>query len=259
MMLPKQIKGNQEAHNKLIELMLINAMLTANQQKLYDPNKVDGKKITNEPGLKIPVKTGDGDLRSAYLPVETPNVPGYVQSLIEMFKNDIKDIGLIYEAATGETPGAVTAASAIAMLAEQASIPIEDINKQLFKTMEEIYEMTASRITEFSQETRFMSVKQNQTVVDPNTGAEMQQEVETPVSYIGTNYADLDYMVTVQAIKGNPLSKAYAAEQARQLYNDKVINAEIYLESIDFPLKDKALEWIQRKNRAIGGQLWMKL
>lgn len=239
MMLPKQIKGNQESLNKLIEAMLTSAVKTANQQKLADLNRVDVSKITSEPGLIIPVKTsGDGaPLSSAYLPVENGSVPAYVTNLVDMFKFDIKDIGNINDATTGATPGNVTAASAIAMLAEQATIPIEDLNKQLFKTMEEIYEMTSSRITQFSQETRTMTTK----VKDPTTG----QEVEQPMQYKGTDFADLDYKITIAAIKGNPTSKAYAAEEARQLYLDKVIDAETYLESTDFALKDKALEKLQ--------------
>ena len=235
MMLPKQIKGNQESLNKLIEAMLTSAVKTANQQKLADLNRVDVLKITNEPGLIIPVKNGNGaPLTSAYVPVENGSVPSYVTNLIDMFKYDIKDIGNINDATTGATPGNVTAASAIAMLAEQATIPIEDLNKQLFKTMEEIYEMTSSRITQFSQETRTMTTK----VKDPTTG----QEVEQPMQYKGTDFADLDYKITIAAIKGNPTSKAYAAEEARQLFLDKVIDAETYLESTDFALKDKALE-----------------
>ena len=233
MMLPKQIKGNQESLNKLIEAMLTNAVKTANQQKLYDPNRVDGAKITNEPGLMIPVKGGEGALSSAYVPVDNGSVPGYVDNLIEMFKNDIKDIGNINDATTGATPGNVTAASAIAMLAEQATIPIEDLNKQLFKTMEEIYEMTASRIIQFSEEERTMTTK-----VEDEQG----QEIEQPMQYRGTDFKGLDYKITIAAIKGNPTSKAYAAEEARQLFLDKVIDAETYLESTDFALKDKALE-----------------
>lgn len=229
--LPKQIKGNQESLNKLIEMVLTNAMRTANQQKLYDANRINGEKITNEPGLLIPVINNDGrPLSSAYEPVATPNMPPYVRELIEMFKNDIKDIGGIYEAATGDTPGQVTAATAIAMLAEQASIPIEDINKQLYKTFEEVYEMTASRIIQFVQEERMMMV------TDPETGA------EKPVYYRGTEFKDLDYKITIQATKATAMTKAYIAEQANQLFEKGLLTPEEYLESIDFPLKDKVIQ-----------------
>lgn len=73
-------------------------------------------------------------------------------------------------------------------------------------------------------------------IKDPETGQEV------PDSYRGTDFADLDYKVTVQAVKATAMTKAYVAEQAKQLLDLRIITPDEYMEAIEFPGKDKIIQ-----------------
>lgn len=103
-----------------------------NPQMFYDENSLDPRKILTKPGQYIPVRLGT--TRPTAVPVQ--DLPTYVVDLIERIKMHMDDISGQHQVSRAVSPGADTAASAIALLQETD-------DNFLFTTFDSIEKMVA--------------------------------------------------------------------------------------------------------------------
>jgi hypothetical protein len=109
-LIPLQIEYNR-TQSQIIEAK----NRSAKPQMLYDEGSVVPQKITTEPGLWIPIRPNA--IRPQ--PIPLTELPSYVVQFNERQERNFEDISGQHEVSRGGAPGGVSAATAIAYLAER--------------------------------------------------------------------------------------------------------------------------------------------
>jgi len=109
-LIPLQIEYNR-TQSQIIEAK----NRTSKPQMLYDEGSVVPQKITTEPGLWIPIRPNA--IRPQ--PIPLTELPSYVVQFNERQERNFEDISGQHEVSRGSAPGGVSAATAIAYLAER--------------------------------------------------------------------------------------------------------------------------------------------
>lgn len=109
-LIPLQIEYNR-TQSQIIEAK----NRTSKPQMLYDEGSVVPQKISTEPGLWIPVRPNA--IRPQPIPIT--ELPAYVVQFNERQERNFEDISGQHEVSRGGAPGGVSAATAIAYLAER--------------------------------------------------------------------------------------------------------------------------------------------
>lgn len=148
----EQLLSPQEYINDLTNQIIDNAKLTANMPWIIDKNSGIGKgQLTNRPGLVIRKNPGTQVERK-----QPPQMPVYVQEMIEILKRDIEIISGVHDVTQGRKPGSVTAANAILALQEAAQARIRLKVKLMENTLSKVGYMWYNRIKQFWVTTRFV-------------------------------------------------------------------------------------------------------
>jgi len=233
---PKNIMSNQKLLNKFLEMLTRNTMLTANPILFVDTKSgIDANKFIAKPGVVQPVNNlGQTKAAEWFQPPQiSRDVPMTIDKLIEL----IERMGGIYDAQTGETPAGVTAAAAIQMLVEQGSIPIKGIQRQLFNSIKNVYELMIELVKEFYTEQRYIRITDEQGNMDFQ-------------SFVGAHYAEIDLDVKVSAGASTPTSKAYIAQLGADLFKAGVLLASEYVDMQDgLPNKDKIVSRLREQEQ----------
>lgn len=258
----KQILPKQKLINQIEELEALNAMLTANNQKLVDANQgIDLNMLTNEPGLNIPVR----DTATAIKPIEIRPIPNYVHRIISDSKDDIREIANMQDVYTGEANAAVRTFGGTALLQERAATRNKRRGMRIEEACRDIVELWLGLMAENYTEARFARIV-------GDTQLDMEALSTKGVSFVpgpdgkpafvrfrGADLlAELNIDVQVNAGSGTPVSKALIAQQASTLlqlqsqygFNPPLITLEEYLNSIDFPNKAVIIERLRRSGQA---------
>lgn len=141
----EQLLSPQTYINDLTNQVIDNAKLTANMPWVIDKNSGIGKgQLTNRPGLII--RKNPGTMVDRLNP---PQMPQYVQEIIQTLKNDIEIISGVHDVTQGRKPGSVTAANAIIALQEAAQARIRLKVKLMEITLGEIGTMWYNRMQQF--------------------------------------------------------------------------------------------------------------
>jgi len=230
---PRNIMNNQKLLNKLMEMPTTSAMLTANPIALIDSQSgIDPNKWVSKPGMAWKVKNID----TAVKWLEPPQFQGDVFKLADMLTTYIEKITGLYDANTGETPGGVTAAAAIQMLQEQGSIPIKGIARNLYASIKEVYEQIIELVQENYTEDRYIRIE------GQNGGYEF-------IQFNAAQYAEIDFDIKVSAGASTPMSKAYLAQLAEDLFAKQVILPSEYIDIVgeNLPGKDRIIERLRQQ------------
>lgn len=126
---------NQKSINFLYAMMMLSSQQTAWPKLLAKPGALR-QVITNEPGEVIVdnyVGQGDG---IKYL--NTGNFNPMALTLVDKFIDVTRNFSGANDAATGQAPGADMAAQAIALLQKSSGVPLEDIKRRYYRTMEQV-------------------------------------------------------------------------------------------------------------------------
>ncbi len=116
---------------------------------------VDINKLTNKPGLNIPVKPGQlGSIRWR----ETPPIPTGVFELINLLSISIETVSGIQDVSQGRKPGSVVAATAIARLQEAAQTVIRLKSKNTENAFRRMAELIVARIQQFYKLPRIIRI-----------------------------------------------------------------------------------------------------
>lgn len=113
---------------------------------------VDPAKITTEPGQIIMYRPG----LPAPTPMQLPNIPPFVQQELDIIIRDMEDISAQHEASRGQTPGSVTAATAISYLQERDDALLTHTYDSIESGYEKWARQTLSHVVEFWQYDRIV-------------------------------------------------------------------------------------------------------
>ena len=141
----EQLLSPQTYINDLMNQIIDNAKLTANMPWVIDKNSGIGKgQLTNRPGLIVRKNPGTTIDR-----MTPPQMPVYVQEIIQTLKNDIEIISGVQDVTQGRKPGSVSAASAIMALQEAAQARIRLKVKLMELTLGELGLMWYGRLQQY--------------------------------------------------------------------------------------------------------------
>lgn len=229
----RNLLGNQKLLNKLVEIPVVNSLLVSNPIMLVTSTSgIDPNKVTSKPGQIWTVRD-DVDKGVRYL--NPPVLGGEVFKMIDQMTQFMERIGGVYDANTGETPGGVTAASAIQLLQEQGSIPLKGITRNLYATLKEVYEQMVELVKEFYTETRYLRVM----------GKDGKFEF---MEFNALKYKDIDFDIRVSAGASTPTSKAFIAQLGLDLFSQGLLLPSEYVEMLEnLPNKDKIVERLREK------------
>lgn len=148
----EQLLSPQTYINDLTNQIIDNAKLTANMPWIIDKNSGIGKgQLTNRPGLIVRKNPGTYVERKS-----PPQMPAYIQEMIETLKRDIEIISGVHDVTQGRKPGSVAAAAAIVALQESAQARIRLKVKLMELTLSEMGHMWYNRIKQYWVSTRFV-------------------------------------------------------------------------------------------------------
>lgn len=228
----RNLLSNQKLLNKLVEIPVTNSLLLANPIMLISASSgIDQNKVTNKPGQIWTVQDDGAGVRYLAPPV----LGGEVFKMIDQMTQFMERIGGVYDANTGETPGGVTAASAIQLLQEQGSIPLKGIMRNLYATLKEVYEQMVELIKQFYTETRYLRI------IGENGRFEFKE-------FNALQYKDIDFDIRVSAGASTPTSKAFIAQMAADLFQQGILRPSQYVDMLEnLPNKDKIVEELRQK------------
>jgi hypothetical protein len=232
---PKNLVNNQKLLNKLIEMPTTSAMFTSNPMLLVKANNgIDPTSVAAVPGRVYTVQ----DTTGAMDWVEPPTNGTDVYKLIELMTTYIEKIGGIYDANTGQTPTGVTAAAAIQMLQDQASIPIKGIGRNLNNTIKQVFKLMIELIKENYTETRHIRVMNDQGKYDFKP-------------FKASQHADVDLDVKIGAGASTPTSTAYIAQLSQDLFKEGLLTKSEFMDMQQgLPNKDKIVKRLRDEEAA---------
>lgn len=239
----KNIISNQKLLNKLVEIPTTHAMLHSNPITLINKTSgVNPNKWTNKPGQ---IQEVAGDPREAVHYLQPPQMSNDVYKMADNLIQYIERIGGVYDSMTGETPGGVTAATAIQLLQEQGSLPIKGIQRNLHQAVKDVYELMIELIKENYTETRYIRL------VDEDGSMEFTE-------FNASEYKEIDLDVKVAAGASTPTSKAYIAQLGADLFAQGVLLASEYVEMQEgLPNKDRIVARLREQEGMMQQQQMM--
>src|SRR3990167_5246221 len=222
----KDILSPQKIYNEIDLLEYEGLRLNSNSGWVYDDNSgVNGKTLTNEPGIVIKKKQGTEVRRLE---------PGQVRSELQMRKQNeldaIQQISGMHEATQGIKPDGVTSGYAINTITSQAigRIRLKKRYQDHF-TKKRLAELVASRVIRYWQTDKILKL------YDANG------MIKT-VNFSPERLKDLDYEVRISTGPMVGENKEQQDEKMKELALAGVISPKTFVESVDLPNKGKILE-----------------
>lgn len=234
--------ANQKAINFSLAMMLLSVQQAGWPKLITKPGALK-QKVTNQPGeMLVDHYIGNGE-GIKYLQGQAFN-PGAL-TLTDKFIEITKNLAGANDAAVGEAPGADMAAQAIMLLQRSAGLPLEDIKKTFYRTMEDV-----GRIWE-----QFWKHSYNL-----ERAIKVKNEVgeETMETMIGTDYQDYPMDLRIDIGPSSTYSEYMAQATLDKLYDKGAIDTVLYLKYSspnNAPFKERlGKELEDRINNAIAEQ-----
>lgn len=206
---------NQKAINWTLGLQILMAQNEGMSPVVVKPDALRGQKITNEPGQVLTdySKTGNG--------INFPNKPGMTQASVSL-ADKIADLTRAAtgssEVMSGEIISAGMSGAAIAQLQSQALKPIEDLQKNYWRVMEQVGEILEQFMRFFFNGKKFEYTEEDgenkRTVVDTFNSAE---------------YKNVHFDVVAEAVAGTVMSDVADINMLDTLYAKGAISLKTYI------------------------------
>ena len=135
----------QREYNRTRSQMIESKNRMAKPQLMAAKGSVDAQKITTEPGQVIEYNPGFGPPQ----PLQMQNLPSYVSQELDIIVRDMEDISSQHEVSRGETPGSVTAATAISFLQEKDDGPMAHTYQSIEAGWEKWARQNLSHVVQF--------------------------------------------------------------------------------------------------------------
>lgn len=222
----------QDELNKMYNQLIKQRDLMAKPMFYYDEGSLDPRRIRSKPGTYIPVRLG----MKYPQPVPIQEVPQYVLQFIDRLGGHLEDISGQHQVSKATSPGADTAASALALLKEVdddfLSTTFDSI-RSFTRTMARHY---LSLVVQFWDEPRMVKVAGLDHSIDVKqlTGADIAN---------GTD-------VTVDGDSVLPKSKAARAAQITEWMDKGYIPPEIGLEAMEMGTLGRVYDKLKRDRDA---------
>lgn len=262
----EQLKGIQILTNKILSYAMDVLINMGNPAWIIDTESgVDADLLVNSPGLVVEKNKGSEVRRE-----EGVHLQPFVLQLFDRIQQGLFDrVGGLSEASQGQSPGGVTAGFAIDLLQEAAQTKVRAKARNLDAFLQEVGLLMVNRIMQKYTVPRVIRITNNDNSAkyfkfgvdvtqDPETGDFKRIASVTPFrpDQNGGAIEDKTRSFEVKSkfdLRFNtgtslPFAKAKKANIARQLFVDQVIDGEDYLNAVDWPNKEQAIEkWKQRQ------------
>lgn len=217
----------QKLYNRSRSQVMEVKNLTSNPMLAYMKGSIDPTKITNRPGLQIPVQPGFTP--PAY--IQPPSLPPYHSEDENTILRDMDDTANQFEVTKGRTPPGVEAASAIAYLQEENDNVLHETVASMEEALESIGFQTLMLIKQFWSLDRIINV------VSKNNAMEAQ------IFQMSSFVKNVDLKVE----PGSMAPKSRAAKQAfiTGLIKDGIIPPDRGLQYLQMNETDKLYEEMQ--------------
>lgn len=275
-------KSPQDIVNRLISYFLDYMIIVGNPHWVVDTEaQVDVDNITNEPGMII-LKKGIG--KAEQVPGISP--PPYLINTLQYFVGDIfSKISGYNEVSQGFLDKANLSGEAIAQLTEASQTRLRAKARNLDAYLNQLGQLFLSRILQYYTLPRIVRITgtdgsaaakyfkfhvERQPVVGKDQQPQMD-DLGQPVTQTVATYSEwmpgdeamgapgmfatpkqiplkgaLDVRITTGA--GHMFKKAQTDQQAERLFDKGILDAEDFLEKIDYPNREKVIEkWKQRQ------------
>lgn len=271
-------KSPQDITNKLISYFLDYMIIVGNPHWVIDSEAgVDVDNITNEPGMILLKKKG-GEARQE----QGVSPPPYLINTLQYFMGEVfSKISGQNEISQGSISKANLSGEAISQLTEASQTRLRAKARNIDAFLNQTGQLMLSRILQFYEIPRIVRITgradaaakyfkfsvTKQPVMDENgqprldpTGKPVLQSVATYSRYTPGNEGPgqfetpkqiplkgaLDVRITTSTAL--PFLKAKAEDQAERLFKDGILDAEDFLDRIDYPNREKIIEkWKQRQ------------
>jgi hypothetical protein len=270
----EQLESPQRVFNKLLNASLEILNLMGNPIWIVDTaSGVDPQHLVNRTGLVVEKEPGSEVRRETGVQLSPSSL-----SLIDRMETWFNNVAGTQDVSRGQTPGSVTAASAIEQLQEAARTRIRqkqrnldgfirDIGRQYSEIVLENYtKPRVFRITNNEGSTEFFKfrVERNERAgipgpdgrMGPERIAYIQKFVAGQIDGNDTYVEDVPTRLALQAasfdVRVNtgstlPFTTADREQKALNLFDRQVIDAEELLSIMDFPNREKILERMKQK------------
>jgi hypothetical protein len=271
-------RSPQDITNKLISYFLDYMILVGNPHWVIDSEaQVDVDNITNEPGMILLKKKG-GEARQE----QGVSPPPYLINTLQYFMGEVfSKVSGQNEISQGSISKANLSGEAISQLTEASQTRLRAKARNIDAFLNQVGQLMLSRILQFYEIPRIVRISgkadsaakyfkfavTKQPVTDAYgqpklgpTGKPLLQSVATYAKYIAGNEGPgqfetpkqlplkgaLDVRITTSTAL--PFLKAKAEDQAERLFKDGILDAEDFLDRIDYPNREKIIEkWKQRQ------------
>lgn len=232
------ILDNQKLINKIESIIAIIATLLQNPQKIVhkasgiNPNEV--AQYGGAPG-KVWVSNIDPKLAMAWQ--DLPQIPQALFNALETAKQNIREITGLTEAYTGQSVGSLQTSGGVNALIDRSTMRDRDQMYDLEVFIEDLTVKMIKFITTYYEDERFLRI------TDDKTGKDQF------ISFLGTNYADIDFEISVDVSGKAPINRMKQKEEAEKLLNIQgqyqfdppVITPQEYIRESDFDNKNERL------------------
>jgi len=239
----EHVRGLQRFYNKLSSLVMAHAANSASP-KLLVPTGSDIEAI-NEQMSKAGFGTVEIDLDFGQpVPIQVPPLSGQVYELLKSAEMKMKQIIGVYDLMAGD--------SSAAPPTYHATLAFEEFGQRRMRSKRDVIEHGLTLLGKVMFELTQVTYSENKIIrtFDANYKSEVQTTLNQPIydelsRQVVDRLNDLSTMkADVRLISGSTLpSNRWARfEQAKELYNLRLVDQEAVLKEADFPDKDKIME-----------------
>ena len=238
---------NQKAINWTLGLQILMAQNEGMSPVIVDPDALRGQKITNKPGQIITdySKSGNG--------IRFASKPGMTQASVNLV-DKIADLTRVAigssEVMNGEIISAGMSGAAIAQLQAQALKPIEDLQKNFWRGMEEVGEILEQFMRFFYKERKFEYKDEND---------EGRLKTDT---FNSEDYHDIHFDVVAEAVAGTVMSDVADINILDGLFAKGSISLKTYIKCYPdnaIANREKLLKYIDEEEQSQIAQITLQL
>lgn len=261
----EQLKSPQQIVNKLVSYLLDVLILTGNPVWVVDTSSgVDTDHLTNQPGLIIEKNPGSEVRREMGVQLQ----PFVMQALEHFSERVMGKLGSTSDVSRGVAPSANPSGFAIEQLQEAAQTKLRGKSRNVETFLKDVGDLMVDRILDGYSIPRVVRLTNNESAPTYFTfhvsdAVDEAGEVKKIATIIRKEFDEASGTYIEQApeeyqIKSKldiristgtslPLAKAQKAMLADKLFNYKIIDAEEYLNQIDYPKKEKIIERLKQQ------------
>lgn len=261
----EQLESPQRTFNKLVNASLEIMNLMGNPVWIIDTaSGINPRSLVNRTGLVVEKEPGSEVRREI-----GAQLSGTALSFIDRLEVWFNNVAGTQDVSRGETPGSVTAASAIEALQEAARTRIKQKQRNLDATVKSFGQQYADiilekynkprvfRVTNDQNDTKYFRFNTEKVEVDgqevtkavirrfvPNEEGTLVPENEVQEKLIADRFD-----VKVSTVTGLPFAKARKEEQALLLFDRGLFDESEVLDAIEYPNKEQLLQRLEQRRQ----------